>query len=161
MKKLLIQYIPVLLTMVVFTFNSSANTSLSTSEMSSVAGFDEAEIYNAFTEIDDLVNYVSVNQEASFAEVLIENSSLLLRIDDESAVAFKNDDKFTFTPGLAYFSGCVFGPLGIVLVAIVNNGDEKGLRSAIWGFVTSGCVTVSSVVIFYVFFFSYYSFLYW
>jgi|WetSurMetagenome_2_1015567.scaffolds.fasta_scaffold655701_2 hypothetical protein len=139
---------------------SSGDCSNSNISLNVVSDFDEAEIYNAFSEINNLVNFVSANDSVTYSEVQTQDSSLLLLHDTDSDIAFNHPEKFSFNKQTAYLSGCVFGPIGIVLVAIINNGDQERLKSAVWGCVTSGCVSLGSVLAVYFVFFSYLA-LYW
>jgi hypothetical protein len=139
---------------------SSTNCSNPNISLNIVSNFDEAEIYNAFSEINALVKYVSVNDSATYSDIQTRDSSLLLLHDTDSDVAFIHSEKFSFNKQTAFLSGCVFGPIGIVLVAAINNGDQERLKNAIWGCVTSGCVSLASTMVVYFVFFSYLAF-YW
>jgi len=159
MKTNLIRVLSLLL-MVMFIHIHSFAVSSSNSLLTDPSDFDEDEIYNAFSEIDELIRYVSDNDLASYSDVQAYDSSLLSLVDNDPDIALSNHDKFSFNKQTAYLAGCIFGAVGIVLVAIVNNGDQERLKSAIWGCVTSGCVSLSSVIAVYIIFFSYFA-LYW
>jgi len=139
---------------------SSSNLSSSKSAIINASDFDEAEIYNAFSEIEHLMKVVSENDSATYSDVQLQDSSLLLLVDNEPDIVSTQHQKFAFNKQTAYLSGCIFGVVGIALVAIINNGDKERLNNAIWGCATSGCVSVSSVVVCYFIIFSYY-FAYW
>jgi len=128
--------------------------SLSDFDIANAIQFDESEIYKAFSGIDEAVAVISESGDASYSELQIENSSLLALIDNSTNTAFGEKEKFTFSPSLAYWTGCVFGSLGILLVAIVNNGDDVALKKSIWGCVTSGCVSVGAAAVVYLIYFS-------
>jgi hypothetical protein len=157
--------IPSLILTMVVIFNhsfaiSSSNYSNPVSSINIVSDFDEAEIYNAFTEINDLISYVSANDSVTYSDLQKEDSLLQYLNDDESVDAINQDKKFTFNKQTAFLSGCFFGPVGMVLVALINKGDQEGLKSAVWGCFTSGCVSLASVLAIYFVFFSYLA-LYW
>jgi hypothetical protein len=165
MKKNRFRILSVILTIVAIYNNplyaiSSVNCSNSNSSFNVVSDFDEAEIYNAFSEINNLVNFVSANDSVTYSDIQTQDSSLLLLHDTDSDVAFNHPEKFSFNKQTAFLSGCFFGPIGMVLVAIINNGDQERLKSAVWGCVTSGCVSLASVLAVYFVFFSYLA-LYW
>jgi hypothetical protein len=164
MKKYLIRILSVIFIMVVICNHSFAISSTNCSNpnisLNIVSDFNEAEIYNAFSEINNLVNYVSVNDSVTYSDLQKEDSMLLYLNDDESIIATSQDEKFSFNKQTAFLSGCFFGPVGLVLVAVINNGDQEGLKSAVWGCFISGCVSLASVLAVYFVFFSYLA-LYW
>lgn len=135
---------------------ASTTYSLSDFDLANTIPFDESEIYNAFSGIDEAVAMISESGDASYAELQTENSSILALIDNSTNAAFGEKEKFTFSPSLAYWTGCVFGSLGIVLVAIVNNGDDVALKKSIWGCVTSGCVSMGTGAVIYLIYFSFF-----
>lgn len=125
---------------------SSSNISSSKSAIINASDFDETEIYNAFSEIEHLMKVVSENDSATYSDVQLQDSSLLLLVDNESDMASTQNQKFTFNKQTAYLSGCIFGSIGIALVAIINNGDKERLKNAVWGCATNGCVASSALV---------------
>jgi hypothetical protein len=153
----LMRVFSVLAVMVVLNNTSFANTYATNPknsfETESVSDFDEAEIYTAFSEIDDLVNYLSDNNTETYTDIQIENSSLLSSVIDNSDIAFNQGEKFSFNKQTAFLMGCAFGVLGIAAVAIVNNGDRERLNNSIWGCVTSSCVAVLPAIVFVLFYF--------
>jgi hypothetical protein len=128
--------------------NTYTNSTFETSD------FDESEIYNAFSEISDVESYLSANETATYADIQKEDSTLLDQLNDNTDVAFSHNEKFSFNKQTAFLMGCAFGIVGIIAVAIINNGDQEQLNSSIRGCVTASCVSIGSVAIFYVFFFS-------
>jgi len=137
---------------------SAANSSLSIEEGDFVA-FDESEIYDSFSEIDELTKYVEVNENITYSDLESTDFSLA-QLSSNSAIALfpdEEDNRFSFNNQTAYFMGCAFGMLGILAVAIVNNGNSSVVNSSIWGCVTSGCVSAGGVIAFYVFYFAAFS----
>jgi len=128
---------------------SSAKFSNTNNSLNTVSDFDEAEIYNAFSEINDIVKYVSVNDSVTYSDIQTRDSSLLLLTDNDPAVAYNQHEKFSFNNHSAFLAGCFFGPIGMLLVTMINKGDREELNSAIWGCVTSGCVSIASLVVIY------------
>jgi len=126
-------------------------------EFENVNDFDEAEIYNAFTEINDLINYVSANDSVTYSDLQEENNSLLLLHDTDPDIAFNHTEKFSFNNQTSFLAGCLFGVVGIVAVAVINNGDQERLSSSIWGCVASGCISVGGVIALFVFNFAAFS----
>jgi hypothetical protein len=131
-------------------FNTSPNRYSNTSA-------EEAEIYASFAEIDAIVTYVETNENITYTDLeatefsltsLSTNSALALFPDEEG------DNRFYFNNQTAFFMGCVFGMIGILAVAIVNNGNNSVINSSIWGCVASGCVSGGSVIAIYVFYFA-------
>ena len=112
--------------------------------------FYEAEIYNSFKEVDGLTDILNNNDR----KLSYENSTLLASVSSGTAIAFSGDNQFSFTKNTAFLMGCCFGAIGILVVAVVNNGDTPLLNNAIWGCVTSGAVYSLTAVLFYVLFYS-------
>ena len=110
----LIRIIPLLFTLVAIYNHSfainSANCSNPKTSLDVVTDFDEGEIYNAFSEINDLISYISVNDSVTSSDIQSENNSLLSLMQNESAVPVDQNEKFLFNKQLAFLSGCVFGP---------------------------------------------------
>jgi hypothetical protein len=134
--------------------SSYAINSESSFETEIVSGFDESEIYNAFSEISDVESYLSVNETATYADIQIMDSTLLEQLNDDTDVAFSHSEKFSFNKQTAFLMGCAFGVVGIIAVAVINNGDNEQLNSSIWGCVTSSCVSIGSVALIYVLYFA-------
>jgi hypothetical protein len=129
------------------------STAISNFNSSSV---EEAEIYTSFAEIDEIVSYIGANENITYSDLeatdfslsaLSSNSALALFPDEEG------DNRFYFNKQTAFFMGCVFGMLGVLAVAIVNNGNSSVVNNSIWGCVTSGCVSGGAVIAFYAYFF--------
>jgi hypothetical protein len=151
-------YSTFLLILFLFTNRANANTSAIATTEDYFSGFDESEIYTSFAPIDDLITYMAENENVAYSDLEASHSQLLSLVNTEAALALTtDDDKFMFTKQTAYFMGCAFGMLGILAVAIINNGDNSVVTSSIWGFVTSGCVTVGLSIAFYVWYIALFS----
>lgn len=112
-----------------------------------VADFNETEIYAAFNEIDDLVEVVSAS-DVSYASLQVENSALLENVSSSAAIALgmSNGD----VPPLmsAFWWGCIFGLIGIVLVAVTTDSDKAQIRSSVRGCVFSSLAYIVVYVIY-------------
>jgi len=123
--------------------------------------FDESEIYNSFSEIDDLTAYLSTNDGITYSDMETTNSEMLTMVDNGAAMAYPlQESRFYFTRQTAYFMGCAFGMPGILAVAIINNGDTSVVNSSIWGLATSSFVGVLGIIAVYFFYIVPYSGLY-
>lgn len=135
---------------------NSTNLSETTFSVSSITN-EEAEIYAAFEAIEEVATYVETTENVTYSDLKSTNFTLD-SLSEESALAFISDEeennRFHFTKQTAYFMGCAFGMLGILAVAIVNEGNTPVVNSSIWGCVTSGCVSGGIVAAFYVWYFA-------
>ncbi|HPR30937.1 MAG TPA: hypothetical protein PLK12_02530 [Prolixibacteraceae bacterium] len=114
--------------------------------------FDEEEIYRAFTEIEELASYVRQNEPVAYADLIpagFATGSLSHDASSDGPVY-----GFSFNNPSAFMMGCVFGTLGILAVAIINEGDRNSLNSALWGCAASGAVSVVSATAVYLLYLS-------
>ena len=141
MKKFLSKTLSIILAMIPLTSQVMAGSNkLSTSESEKYVDFDEAEITNSFSEIDELVNYISENETATYSDIEKTNSSLLENVSTSSAVALSTQEGGSPLVIGAFFYGCFFSVVGIILVAIVTNNDSDQVKKA-----EIGCI-VSTIV---------------
>lgn len=107
------------------------------SDSENYVDFDETEITDSFEEIDDLVSYIAENETATYSDIEQTNSSLLENVSASSAVALSaQEDSSPLVIG-AFFYGCLFSVVGIILVAIVTNNDSDQIKKAEIGCIVS------------------------
>jgi len=124
--------------------------------------FDESEIYNSFSPINNLIEYIAENENVTYSDIEASHSQLVSVVNSGAAIAISaGEEKFSFTKQTAFFMGCAFGVPGIIAVAIINNGDSEALNNSIIGFVTSGCLSGGLAIAIYVFYFAIFSGLYY
>ena len=146
MKKFSTKFVSTLLATILFTTQVMAGSNVATnSESERYIDFDETEITNSFSEIDDLVNYISENETATYSDIEQTNSSLLENVSTSSAVALSAQSDGSPLAIGAFFYGCFFSVVGIILVAIVTNNDSDQIKKAEIGCIVS---TISLSIIY-------------
>jgi hypothetical protein len=119
--------------------------SLATAYSETTLADNEAEIYSAFNEIEDLVSYISINENASFEELSTKNSSIVENVTTEAVIALNTQE--TLNPPIfgAFLWGCCYGPLGIVVVSVCTNNDKDQVRQA-----ANGCIVfnISAAIVY-------------
>jgi len=147
-----VRSISILFLLITITLVSNATT---TEEYSPNFLAEENEIYSAFSEIDPVISYMEEYSNATAAEV---NSIFpLASINYNDNFEFfpeEEADRFYFNNQSAFLMGCLLNMWGVLIVAIVNNGDSATVNKSIWGCVASGCVSTGAVVFFYAVIFS-------
>jgi hypothetical protein len=133
MRKFLSKTIAVFLAMILFGSQVFAGSNMSvSSEEEAYVNFDETEITGSFSEITDLVNYVSEN-DVTYADVENTNSSLLENVSSSSALALSGSSG----EGVPFISpflwGCVFNVVGILIVALTSDMDTDLIMKSVWG----------------------------
>jgi hypothetical protein len=132
----------ILLVMLFFSFQSYAgNNSSSVIEDEMAVNFDESEIYSSFDQINDLVNYVSENEDVTYSSIVAEDNLLVENVSSSAAMVMNtatNDDP---TVVGAFWYGCIFSAVGIIAVSVVTGNDPVQVKKAI-----TGCI-VSTIVI--------------
>ena len=109
---------------------------------------DEAALDEALAELNELDEYLAVNEEVTFADLESSQSELILNVDNSSAPlgADLADDPPLGIPSFLW--GCILGVVGILLVYILTDGDKDETRKALWGMLVWVGVWVVGVVIY-------------
>ncbi len=138
MKKNHLSSVIILLVMFFFSFQSYAgNCSSSKIEDETVVNFDESEIYSSFDQINDLVNYVSENDDVSYSNILASDNSMVENVSSSAAMVMNtatNDDPLVVG---AFWYGCIFSVLGVIAVATVTGNDPSQVKNAVYGCITT------------------------
>ena len=156
MKKISTKTISFFLAMILFTSQVIAGSNSTTKSYSEkYVDFDETEITNSFSEIDDLVNYISENETATYSDIEKTNSLMLEGISSTSAMALW-DETNAEPPFLsAFWWGCLTGGIGILIVALTTDGDSDQVRKSVIGCaVPTGCSLLSTLA-YYLFILAY------
>jgi len=119
------------------------NAQASNSDVS-VANFDESEIYNSFNEINDVVSYIESNNNVTYSDLNATNLSFS-NLSDMAAIATSGLDENGQPPLMsAFWWGCIFGPVGIAVVAVTTDSDKAQIKKAATGCVIPvGCSLLS------------------
>jgi hypothetical protein len=138
MEKFSTKFVSIFLATILFTSQVIAGSNVATnSDSENYVDFDESEITNSFEKIDDLVNFISANETATYSDIEQTNSSLLENVSASSAVALSTQEDSSPLVIGAFFYGCLFSVVGIILVAIVTNNDNNQIKKAEIGCIVS------------------------
>ncbi|MBA4408060.1 MAG: hypothetical protein Q8S54_02460 [Bacteroidota bacterium] len=150
MKKTLLKSFSVFLAMLMFSmqtfaYTSKSSTSITKDDIQSVTQFDESEIYAAFADVSDLDQYLTQNDGKTYTDISQENASLLSGISSTATLPYSasSDELVMGIPSFLW--GCVFGWVGLLVVYLVLENKDQTKKAL------KGCV-VSTVVgiVFYV-----------
>ena len=149
MKKILQSCLSVVLALIMFSAQAMAYTSSATSintedEISAVVDFDEAEIYSAFNEVNELVTSIESNENLSYSDLEANNSEMISNVSSSAAIAMSSnlDDTPPFIS--AFLWGCLFNLAGMLIVGITTDFDNEQLKKSAWGCLISSLLWGSS-----------------
>ena len=93
----------------------------------------ETEIYEAFSEINELVSLVETDNTATYNQLLTTNSKLVENVSSSAAMAM-NAVTDTQTPFIsAFLWGCIFNVPGMLIVGITTGFDSYHMKKSAWG----------------------------
>jgi hypothetical protein len=137
MKKALLKLICVGLALIIFSVQSMAFTTFgsainSDQEMALVTGFDETEIYNAFTDVNSLVSYVQENDGVTLSDLETSHNELVANMNTSVALALSASSA---TPPIfsAFIWGCLFNWVGMLIVGLTTSFDGQQITKSLWG----------------------------
>lgn len=117
----------------------------------SVFLLDEAALDLAFSEIDDLENFLAQNEGVTYADLQAAGSDLIANISDITAPMGQgaaSDDPLLGIP--PFWWGCVLGWVGLLLVYVLTDKDRELTRKAMTGCLISTGVGVVLSGIYYI-----------
>jgi len=137
MKKALLKFLCVGLALIIFSaqamaFSTIGSAMISDQEVATVTGFDETEIYNAFTEVNSLVSYVQENDGITLGDLETTNNELVSNISSSAAIAFASSDE---RPPIfsAFIWGCLLNWVGMLIVGLTTDFDGQQITKSAWG----------------------------
>jgi hypothetical protein len=142
MKKVLLKFVCAGLALIIFSYQAIAYSSVasvvSAEEISTVASFDENEIYSAFSEVDQLVSYVQENEGVTILDIEATNSELVSNIASSSSLSLAQSD----TPPIfsAFIWGCLLNWVGMLIVGLTTGFDGEQITKSLWGCLISSCL---------------------
>lgn len=128
-----------------FAYSSKISSPLTKSEIQTVTEFDDSEIYAAFSEVNDLDQYLSQNENSTYADISREDVSMLTNISATTSlpVSASSDELALGIPSFLW--GCVFGIVGVLVVYLMTDNNKEQTKKAFYGCIVG---TVVSVVIY-------------
>lgn len=146
-KTLCVFFAMMMLSMQTFAYAAKSFNSISQSDLQSVTQFDDSEIYAAFADVSALDQYLSVNEGKTFADVSMENSSILNGVSATSSLplsASNDGDRALGIPSFLW--GCALGWVGMLIVYLITESKEQ-TKKALWGCIISTVVSVVFYVV--------------
>lgn len=153
MKKILQGILSVVLAMLMFSAQALAYTTTSAAmntndEISAVTDFDEAEIYNAFDEVNDLVATVESNESLTYSDLAATNSDMIADVSSSAAIAMSSTSADAPPFISAFLWGCIFNLAGMLIVGITTDFDGTQLKKSGWGCLINSLLWVGSSLIY-------------
>ena len=100
--------------------------------------YDKAKVSNEMQSLTALENMVSQNQSLTFNDLVEANNPLVMNLDYESSMMLAGMSAGPIIP--SFWWGCLFGPVGILVVYLVED-DRDQTMSAFWGCVVGSLVS--------------------
>lgn len=138
MKKILQGILSVVLALLMFSTQAVAYTFSATAinsedEINSVTNFDEAVIYDAFTEVNDLVATIESNESITYSDLEANSSDMLTNVSSSAAIAMSSSSADAPPFISAFLWGCIFNLLGMLIVGVTTDFDSTQLKKSAWG----------------------------
>jgi len=99
----------------------------------SVLVLDEAALNEAMMELNELDEYLNVNEGVTYAELETSGSELILNVNNSTAPLGMDMEGEPPLGIPSFLWGCILGPLGILLVYVISDGDKSETKKALWG----------------------------
>lgn len=107
----------------------------------------EAEIYDAFAEIDELVSFINENEDATYETLQANNSTLIENVSSSAAVAMSAQEADGPPVLNAFLWGCIFSWVGLIVVYLTTDSNKEFTKKAWSGcLVNGGCQVLSGVL---------------
>ncbi|MBN2261269.1 MAG: hypothetical protein JW735_00025 [Prolixibacteraceae bacterium] len=108
------------------------------------ASFDadnaEAEIYEAFNDIDELVSLLNETDDVTYETLQANNSVLIENVSNSAAVAMSAQEKEGPPIVSAFLWGCVLNWVGLLVVYLTTDSNKEFTKKAWSGcLVNTGC----------------------
>jgi len=152
MKKVLLKSFSVFMAIIMLVAQSQS-LSAKTIEISlpsideSVFTLDETALDAAMQELNELENFLVLNEGTSYNDLLIAGSDLIANVSDTSSPmgAMQEGEAPLGIP--AFLWGCVLGWVGLLVVYIVTDNDKAQVKKALMGCLVSTVVTTVIYVV--------------
>jgi len=136
MKKTGIKMLSSLLSLFLFTAQVSAFSiptayDITGEEAEQAAAFDEAEIYNAFAEVNDLLVRVQENEDITYAQLEQENSEWVSHLSASSGFSGATYERPPIFS--AFMWGCLLNVFGMMIVGLTTGFEGSQMMKSGWG----------------------------
>lgn len=148
MKKFLFKSLSVALALLLlntqtFAFNLKSTVDISSTEIEATTDFNDSEIYEAFADISTLDQYLQTNEDKTYSDLELEDSSMLAGVSSTTTLPLSSSASDELALGIPSFLwGCVFGIIGVVVVYLMTDENKEQTKKAVYGCVASTVVGV-------------------
>lgn len=147
MKKFLLKTVGVLLSMSLLFSQTVSIYARSASPDSpeleeSAFSYDEDEMSEALSELNELDAYLEMNVDQTYASLAESGNPLIADIESTASpmgMAGQDGEPPLGIPSFLW--GCVFGIIGLLIVFVATDSDKDETRKAMWGCVASTVVS--------------------
>jgi len=151
MKKVLQSFLCIVMALLMFSSQAIAYTNVSAalnsdSEIESVVDFDEAEIYNAFNDVNELLVTIE-SSDVTYADLEATDSDMLNNVSSMAAIAMNSNSSYSPPFISAFLWGCLFNLAGMLIVGITTEFDSDQLKKSAWGCLISSLLWGSGGVL--------------
>lgn len=154
MKKILFKTLSVTMAIVLLVTQSQI-LSAKTIEISlpsvdeSVFNLDEYALNSSMQELNDLENYLALNEGTTYNDLLTSGSELIANVSDSSSPMGMAQEGEAPLGIPAFLWGCVLGWVGLLVVYLVTDNDKAQVKKALTGcLVSTGVSIVLYIVLF-------------
>lgn len=100
--------------------------------------FDKEKVESEMADLTALENLVNQNQDLTYNDLMEANNPLVMNLNYESSLMLTGMSAGPVIP--SFWWGCLFGPVGILVVYLVED-DRDQTMSAFWGCVVGSLVS--------------------
>lgn len=111
----------------------SGNAMNNETEIEAVVDFDEAEIYAAFNEVDDLVATIESNESITYSDLEATDSEMVADVSSTNYTAAMANSSYDTPLVGPFWWGCILWIPGVVLAGLFTDWDNDAVRKAGWG----------------------------
>lgn len=153
MKKFLFKSLSVslallLLNMQSFAFNLKSTVDFTSAEIQATTDFNDSEIYEAFAELSTLDQYLQTNEDKTYSDLELEDSSMLAGVSSTTTLPLSSSASDELALGIPSFLwGCVFGIIGVVVVYLMTDENKEQTKKAVYGCIASTVVGIVFYVV--------------
>lgn len=108
--------------------------------------YDKAKVSNEMKDLTALEEMLVQDQSLTYNDLLEVNHPLVVNMDQNSSMMLAGMSSAPLIP--AFWWGCLFGPVGILVVYLVEE-DKDQTMSAFWGCCVNAAVTGVSYGLYY------------
>ncbi len=155
MKKVLLRGLSVIMAVIVLVAQTQSLTAKTVqinlpSVDESVFNLDEDALNNAMQELNELENYLALNEGTSYDDLLTSGSELIANVSDSSSPMGMAQEGEAPLGIPAFLWGCVLGWVGLLVVYLVTDNDKAQVKKALTGCIVSTLTTAAIYVVYIV-----------